>query len=113
MKRGKEGSSIAGVSIEIMMGDITRCSRAEKGKKRQTKKRRETAMVQKTRKSGTGDRKTKRGSAGGKKTKKRSVKGKKTKRGSAMGRRTGILVVVSIFVVVDILVCLLESFRFG
>ncbi len=81
----------------------------------------------------TGGKKTKRGSAGGKKTKDGSARGKKTKGGSAGGRRTkeesagsrrtkegsvrgrktGILVVVSIFVVVNIFVCLLASFRFG
>ncbi len=120
---------MAGVGIEILVGDTTGSSKAGKGKKRwtktsrKTKKRRRRAMVRRTGRAGTGGKKTKGGSTGGRKTKKGSAGDKKTKGGSARGRRTkresvggrktGILVVASILVVVDILVYLLASFRFG
>lgn len=57
--------------------------------------------------------KTKTGSARGRKTKGGNVGDKKTKEENVGGRMTGILVVVSIFIVVGILVCLLVSFYFG
>lgn len=121
---------MAGMGIEILMGETTRSRKAEEGKKRQTKRKKRTkkkrrrATVQRTRggstgskktgEGGTGGRRTKEGSArgkrtkrtgaGGKKNKRRSAGGKRNKGGSTRSRKSSILVVVSIFVVVGILV---------
>ncbi len=85
---------MAGVGIKILVGDHTRSKKTGKRKKRRTKarrrikKRRKRAMVQKTKRGGTGGKRTRGGSAGGIKTKGGSAKGRKTKRESVGSRRT-------------------------
>ena len=57
-----------------------------------------------------GGRKIKRGSSGGRKTKKRGVGGNNTREEGFKDKMTGILVIFSILVIVNILVCLLTNF---